>query len=382
MPLLSLILKEIAHRRWNALLTLIAVTTATGFVAVFFMIGEASQRETKRNLRDMGQNLRIVSKQTNMEDFWNQGYSEELMPEEWVYEFEKVKGLFYSHLTATLEKRIDWDGRPALLTGMSAEVSPPGRKKPSMVFNINEGEAFLGFELARSRGIKKGDVITVADRELKVASTLAEAGSIDDLRLSVHLKDAQAILDLPGQINEIRALDCYCRHPDKDTLTVLREQLASVLPGATVVKMQAIALAREQQRTMMEDYFALIMPSVVLACGIWIGALALLNVRERVEEVGVLRALGYGGGNIAGLFLGKAALIGLVGALIGFGIGTAVALNHGPDMFKLTAKNIKTDYALLKWLVLGAPLFAALCSFIPTMISVARDPADSLRQDN
>jgi hypothetical protein len=51
-------------------------------------------------------------------------------------------------------------------------------------------------------------------------------------------------------------------------------------------------------------------------------------------------------------------------------------------MFKLTAKSLKLDYTLLGWLLLGAPLFAALCSFLPTMISVARDPADSLRQDN
>lgn len=378
----SLILKEIAHRKGNALLTLIAVATAASFVVIFFTTGEASQRETKRNLRDMGQNLRIISKKTVMDDFWNQGYSDELMPEEWVYEFENVKGLFYSHLTATLERRIDWDGRPALLTGMSAEVAPPGRKKPSMVYNINEGEAFLGYELARSRDLKKGDTITIAGKKLTVANTLAEAGSIDDLRVSVHLKDAQAILNLPGKINEIRALDCYCRHPDKDTLTVLREQLADVLPEATVVKMQAIALAREKQRTMMEDYFALILPLAVLACGIWIGALALLNVRERVEEVGILRALGYGGGSVAGLFLGKAILLGFIGAAVGFGIGNGVALKYGPEMFKLTAKSIKLDYALLGWLLLGAPLFAALCSFLPTMISVARDPADSLRQDN
>ena len=133
---------------------------------------------------------------------------------------------------------------------------------------------------------------------------------------------------------------------------------------------------------MMEDYFALIMPLAVLACGIWIGALAFLNVRERVEEVGILRALGYGGARVSGLFLGKAILLGIMGAALGFGIGTGVALKYGPDMFKLTAKNLKPDYLLFGWLLIGAPLFAALCSFLPTMISVARDPAESLRRDN
>lgn len=63
-----------------------------------------------------------------MEDFWDTGYSEELMPEAWVYKFEEVPGLFYAHLTATLQRKIDWEGRPAILTGLASEVAPPDRK--------------------------------------------------------------------------------------------------------------------------------------------------------------------------------------------------------------------------------------------------------------
>jgi ABC-type lipoprotein release transport system permease subunit len=35
----------------------------------------------------------------------------------------------------------------------------------------------------------------------------------------------------------------------------------------------------------------------------------------------------------------------------------------------------------LKWALLLAPVFAALASFIPAMLAVTQDPADTLRHD-
>ena len=189
------------------------------------------------------------------------------------------------------------------------------------------------------------------------------------------------MLKLAGKINEIRALDCYCRDDSRDTPTVLRNQLAGVLPGAKVVKMQAIALAREKQRTLIEDYFALVVPLVVVVCGVLIGALAFLNTRERREEVGVLRALGYGSARIGALFLGKAALVGLLGAAAGFAVGTWFAMFVGPELFKLTAKQLAPDYTLLGWSLIAAPAFSAISAFIPAMLAVSQDPASTLRDE-
>ena len=381
MGICGLILKEMAHRKWSTLLALLAVVTAVGFSVAFFTMGEGSQRETRRNMRDIGQNLRIISKETDMGDFWDNDYSAVMMPEDWVKRFEKVTGLFYSHLSATLKQRIEWDGQPALISGMAAEVAGPDRKKPSMTYNIKPGEVFLGHQLVQSRGVKKQDAVEIRGKSFTVAGTLAEAGTDDDIRIYMHLKDAQEILGVPGMINEIQALDCYCRNPDLDTLTVLREQLAEVLPEAKVIKMQAIALAREKQRTMMDDYFSLIMPLVVVACGLLVGVLAMLNTRDRREEIGVLRALGYDTSQITALFLGKAILLGLVGAGLGFLAETGWSLHYGPEIFKLTVKKLQPMYSLLYWSFLLAPLFAAVASFIPAMLAVAQDPADTLRPD-
>ena len=123
------------------------------------------------------------------------------------------------------------------------------------------------------------------------------------------------------------------------------------------------------------------MPFIVITCGAWIGILAMMNVRDRQQEIGIMRALGYGSGKITLLFLGKSVIIGLLGAVVGFLLGTALALNFGPDIFKVTAKAIKPEYLLLGWSLIAAPVFAAVAGFIPTAYAVTRDPAVTLRQE-
>jgi putative ABC transport system permease protein len=106
----------------------------------------------------------------------------------------------------------------------------------------------------------------------------------------------------------------------------------------------------------------------------------MMNVRERRYEIGIMRALGYGSAKITLLFLGKALIVGVAGAVLGFGIGTILASRYGPDIFKVTAKMIKPEYWLLGWSLLAAPVFAAISSFIPTMIAVTQDPALTLHE--
>jgi putative ABC transport system permease protein len=94
-----------------------------------------------------------------------------------------------------------------------------------------------------------------------------------------------------------------------------------------------------------------------------------------------MRALGYSSSKIASLFLGKAVLIGLIGAVLGFGIGTALALKFGPAIFKVTANMITPQIKLLYWAVIASPAVCALSVFIPAMIAVAQDPAITLREE-
>jgi putative ABC transport system permease protein len=385
MHLVSLIVKEIRFRKVNFALSLLAVVTAVSLFITFVTAGEAYRQETRRIQLGMGQNLRIIPKETPMDKFWLVGYSDYLMPEEYLYRFESLPGYDYTHLTGTLHKQIRWHDRDIILTGILPEVMPPGRRQPPMMFSVNRGDAYVGFEVARMFGIEAGDKIEILGRSFRVTRTLSPTGTNDDIRIYGHLRDVQDILGLEGRINEIRALECVCLSESGrttlDPLTVAQRQLAEILPNAKVLLLQGIAEVRERQRSAMEGYLALLMPIILLACGAWIGVLAMMNVRQRHEEIGIMRALGYGSWKISVLILGRSVAIGFAGAILGFVVGTGLALSFGPAIFKTTAKGMNPEYAWLVWSIVLAPAFAFVSSLIPTAAAVTWDPAITLRNE-
>jgi putative ABC transport system permease protein len=379
---IKLIYKEILHRKLNFTLAVLAVTLAVAFFVAFFTSSEASSRETIRLTRDMGFNLRIIPRGTDMNKFWTTGYSELYMPEEYVQHFWEFKDFSFAHLTATLHKKITWNNHEVLLTGIAPEIEPSGKEKTSMIFSIDPGTVYVGYEIAKEMGVQREDTLLINGRPFTVARTLSETGSSDDIRIYGTLSECQELIGMDGKINEIMALNCLCVSPDEtDPLEVLRAQLDQVLPEAEVIMNTSIANARERQRHMLEKYFSLITVFVIFVIALWIGTLAMINARERKQEIGILQAVGHNWKNIGFLLMGRAVIIGLMSALLGYIIGTMLAMKFGHAVFKITAGSMSPIYSILFWSVILTPVFSALATFIPTLYALMQDPAVTLRNE-
>ena len=383
MTLLGLIFKEILHRKVNFLLSLLAVVLAVGLYVSFTLLGRASADETRKLMLELGQNLRIIPKGTRMDEFWLNGFSNLTMPQDYALRFAEKSGYSYTHLTATLHKRIQWRNRTVVLTGIMPEIFPPDKihQKP-MAFSVEPGNAYVGGELAAELKIREGDEIEIADHRLKVAKTLSPVGSVDDMRIYCHLADAQKILNLPGRINEIKALECMCyASAGANPLAAAQEQLKDLLPEGKVLLLDGIAQIRIRQRMAIKRHMEFIMSGTLAGCGIMIGILAMMNVRDRKSEIGLLRVLGYPATGISLLFLGKALLIGVIGALAGYFAGVRAALAFGADIFPAAAKSIAADASLLRGALLWAPAFVVVASLLPVFAAAGSDPATVLRED-
>jgi putative ABC transport system permease protein len=358
---------------------LVSVVAAVALLVAVLTMSDASQRETTRLMRDMGFNILVVPKNTDMTDFWSEDFAKEEMPEEYIHKLANSPDIMIRHLVATLQKKIRWRDRNALLTGVLPEVPVKSKeKKPPMGFSIPRGKVYVGYELARSLAIEEGATIEIQGRQFVVERCLQEKGSKDDIRIYGHLHDVQEVLDKPGKINAIEALGCRC---EGSRLATIRETTAQALPETKVKEFRSIAVARAETREMVEKYASFIIPMVFLVCAVWVGLLALSNVRDRRQEIGILRALGFGSGRIAGLFLGKAVLLGLIGTAVGFAVGTGLALEFGPQIFKVTAKKIVPLFSLLGWAAVASPVLCALASYLPAIVAITQDPAVILREE-
>lgn len=391
MNTLKLILKEILHSRVNFVLSLMAVSAGVALFVAFFALTLASDLETKKIMLDLGQNLRVIPKDTTMDFYYDQGFSDKVMPQDTLSNFVNSSGLVYTHLTATLQKKIDWHKNTIIITGVLPEVFPQGGKKKDMptTYSIKPGHAYVGNLIAEQNNLNKGDTLDMAGHLLIVENTLAKSPNDDrdNIRVFMHLSDAQMILGLPEKINEIKALECLCLvegpegNESLDLEQLARDELATLLPDARVLLSRGIADVRQKQRAMIQKYAGFVMPSLCMALGLCLAILTLLNVRQRVHEIGILRALGYGTVRISTLLLGKFVVIGVVAACVGFYGGTALATHVGPGIFPITAQAIKPDCGLFQKALAGAVAFSIVSAFIPVMMAISTDPAKTLKND-
>lgn len=380
MSVVRMVFKEIWHRKINFLLAVLAVATAAAFFVAFQTAARASERETARLMLSMGYNLHVIAGGASVDSFLLTGIADKTMPQAYLDTLASQDSISYNHLLATLDGRMSWRGMEILLTGVSPEICPPGQKKQPMTFEVLPGTAYVGHRIAQALGIQKGDAIALNDKELKVERCLAESGGADDMRIQCSLADAQTILGRPGQISEIKAVDCLC-FIQGDPVAVLRKEIGAILPEAQVFQAAPLANARAKQRQMIQNLFAVLVPFVLAACGVWIAVMAVMNVRDRRQEIGLLRALGYDTGSVLRLFLIKAVAVGLFGAAAGFLLGTGLGLQFGPRVFAITAKTmLKPELSLLVFACLLAPLFALIASFVPAVIAATYDPATTLRE--
>ncbi len=378
MSIMRLLLREVQHRKLSFLLGLLAVAMAVALFVALLTMGRASNIETTRLMRNLGFNVLILPKETDLADYWAADSAKGDMPEEYLRRLAETPGIAADHYVATLEKKVRWRGRAILLTGVLAErTAIDARKKAPMGYKIPRGACYVGYAIAHSLGIKRKDTIDLLGKKLTVQRVVLEAGSKEDIRIYAHLHDVQEVLGMRGRINTIQALQCLCG----GTMAELQEEISGVLPGTQIVELRSIATARSETRQMVEKHVGFIVAAVLAVCAAWVGLLSLLNVRERRTEIGILRALGFGSSHIAALFLGRAAFIGLLGAAVGFAVGTALALHVGPEIFKLTFSKVRPAYDLLIPLVFVTPLVATLASFLPAMIAVTQDPAVTLTEE-
>jgi hypothetical protein len=369
---------------------------------------------------NLGFNLMIVRGGTNMSDFWASDFASGDFPQDYVNRLARDPHLtLVRHLVATLQAKIPWEGRKVLLVGYLPEtrqVGDPGRRP--MGYKIEPGSVLLGHELGAGR--KVGETIRVLDKPFRVAKILPEQGSKQDITIAMHLSDAQALLERPGRINQIMALGCLC---EGYSLPNIRKQVAAILPDTHVTEFESLAVTRAEERNLIEGQQAKILaqmqdnlrqrekilaerkeavdmqtaarqriqqvmetlaggvtPIVVLAAAVWVGLLAWSNVRQRRMEIGLLKALGKGPSMIAALFLGKAVLLGVLGAAIGLLLGVWLARWLGTRALQLTADHFRVSRDVLFFVLAGAPLVSALASYLPTLRALMQDPVVVLRE--
>lgn len=419
MTLLSLITREISHRKGSFVLGSVSICVAIvcwgGAVlgvraydaeteALSASIEESTRQEMaeledeiRKSMKGLGFNIFIYPEGQDMSEVYSKGYASKTMPESYVHTLAETKIVTINHLLPQLTRKIKWPERERtiLLIGVRGEVPIAHRdpKKP-LIDPVQPGEIVLGYELQKSLNLSPGESVQLLGQSFTISKCHNERGTVDDISIWMNLTEAQSLLNAEGRINSILALECNCASIDR--LGEIRREISSILPGTQVIETESKALARAEARNLASQtaknqlaamqadraeqrasrarLAAWLAPLVALGSMAWIAFLTYGNVRQRLSEIGTLRAIGVTSAGILFAFLGRAALTGIAGAILA-----------GIVLLGISASGVVASASLTvaEWvmLVAGAPFLACIAAWLPALSAVAEDPAKLLRHD-
>jgi putative ABC transport system permease protein len=239
----------------------------------------------------------------------------------------------------------------------------------------DENGVLLGAEAARVLNLKIGDRLAVHDRRLAVSGVLESTGSQDDHLAFAMLTTAQEVFHKPGRISmaEVAALCKDC------PIEAMVQQIAEVLPGAKVMAIQQVVKSRMEMLAQFKQ-FSYGVSGVIL----FIGALVVLvtmmgSVRERTDEIGIFRAIGFRRSHIMQIVFLEAGIIsglaGVIGYVLGLGSARAALALFGEGH----SGHVPFDPGLAAGALILALALGLIASVYPAAMAARMDPNEALR---
>jgi lipoprotein-releasing system permease protein len=281
--------------------------------------------------------------------------------------------------------------------------------KQGSLENFDQGSAVaIGRRLADQLSLRAGDSITlVAPRgavtpmgttprikPYKIAAVFEIGMSeYDAAFVFMPLKEAQAYFNRRG---DVTAIEVYTDDPDRI------EEFRSLVTKAA---QRPIFMVDWRQRNatffnalqVERNVMFLILTLIVLVAALNIISGLIMLVKDKGQDIAILRTMGATQGAIMRVFLITGASIGVVGTLVGFGVGTVICVNiesirqflswltstelFSPELYFLSRLPAEMDAGETTAVVVMALALSLLATLYPSWRAARLDPVEALRYE-
>jgi putative ABC transport system permease protein len=233
----------------------------------------------------------------------------------------------------------------------------------------------LGSESARIMQLQTNGQIEVNGQTLVVSGVLQPTGSQDDQLVFTRLATAQTLLGKTGIISmaEVAALCTACPIPE------MVKQISAALPGAKVMAIQQVVESRVEALTQFKK-FSYGVSAIVLFVGGLVALVTMMgSVRERTEEIGIFRAIGFRKRHITQIVLTEAGIVSGLAGILGYLSGFAAAKIALRFFTANTMAMVPINLSLAVEALLLAILLGMAASVYPATLAANLDPNEALR---
>jgi putative ABC transport system permease protein len=214
----------------------------------------------------------------------------------------------------------------------SAPAASPNEPTPSL-----EHVCVVGARVAQRIGVQQGAELVLANadrRESCRVASFSETGGPEDDRVAIGLRTAQRLADLPDRISAIEIIV-----PGRPgAIQGYIADLQRLLPEAEVRPIRQFTEGEARIYNRISGILSATVALVLVLTALCVMA-AMTNVAmERRNDVGLMKAIGGATRRVLRLFLAEAALLGLIGGILGAALGLLLSIWLGKQVFGVAAR--------------------------------------------
>lgn len=235
-------------------------------------------------------------------------------------------------------------------------------------------DVLLGAMTSRQLDKKAGDKLIMGEKEFRVAGVLDEQFSAEDRAIFADLRETGLLFNKPGKVSLIE-VSTWCAACPIETVV---QQISAKLPDAKVFAVKQLVEAELSQVNLITR-FAIVLTVIMLLVGSLIMLLTMMvAVRERTQEIGILRAIGFRQSHITKLILLEGFTISLIGGCLGAFVGSMAGI-----LLSRSFAGPEVPLSFDPWLAGMALTLAVVMGTLPTIYSARKasqlDPMSALR---
>lgn len=405
MNLRTLVWRELFERKSQMLTITVGILLGITTVIAIKNITHYSEKAVALELDSLGANVLILPKSVSLQDYYSADMHDEVIPEEYVMrlamsDLQGVDNLspklcvpvalgdrHYS-LTGILPKsefqaKAAWAGAGIFSRPIGCGALEVGQDEPAeedkktlvrkrVIKDLASHEILIGADLAAVQDLHEGSTLELLGESFTIVAVLPDTGTVDDSRIFAHLHTVQRLTGKGEVVNCIEVVGCC-----KEIAAGLVDGVNKLLPDAKVVTVKQVVDTQISINRMMERLSQIFVAIIIVVGGADIANYMFANVSERRREIGTLMALGAKSSLIQRIFLTKALLLGVVGGVGGYVIGTLLAVTLGPQLAGVTVLPMPM---LSVWAVAISVGVALLASYIPARRAALLDPVATFRE--
>jgi putative ABC transport system permease protein len=384
--------KNFRNRKVRSLLTILGIVIGVATIVALISIGQGLQNAITEQFQKLGtRNLFVVPGGSFGPP--TEGFS---LSQDTADYIDSIPGVDYVNSILIRSTTVTYGREDQFLTVWGQEPEIAERSRSELDIRIAEGRdmqkgdrdaAVIGHKVAYDtfeEEIKIRTSIVINGRTFKVIGILEETGGDTDSNVLIPLDVARELFNAPTEVNYI---------------------VVTINEGINIYDMET-TIAQKLDKRLGEDTYDIYTPDQILdnigeflgviqavlvsiaAISIIVGAVGIMNsmytsVMERTREIGVMKSIGAGNGQVMTIFLIEAGLVGLAGGVIGVIIGLlmAKATEIGAKLGGFMLLSVRID-PMVVLLGLGiAVIIGMISGFFPALRASRLKPVEALRYE-